>query len=169
MGIYLDVILAFSKTQVKALREMEAFYPLKRMGKPKFYFNDGMAMAKKHPYSLSAKTYIKDVCGKTEKPTVINLISNEPLFEGGYCPKLNGTNIFMGNKVGSCKVLVENANWMVTFERSNVHSAVLTSARHSVASMPGYLRNIPRITEHLKHHLQMQVLCWTEEPDFSKI
>ena len=58
---------------------------------------------------------------------------------------------------------------MVTFEKFDVYFAVFTSVKYSVVSMQGYLRDIPRISRHLKYHMQRQVLCWIEGPDFSKV
>ena len=75
----------------------------------------------------------------------------------------------MGDDINKFRMLVWSANWTVTLERFDVHFAVSTLGRYSVAPRQRHLKALLRVFGYLKHHMKRQIICNVKEPDVTKL
>lgn len=95
INVYIDDLIIISKDPMAVTRELKdiANYTLKGVGVPEYYLGGDIKREKgkdgrKHT-TISAKTYIRNVCKKIEKLMDVQLKNYHSPLEGGYHPELD--------------------------------------------------------------------------------
>ena len=158
VAVYVDDLIVVSKTPMNIISELEIVgkYRFKGVGEPEYYLGADVTRKKVPgvPYitTLSAKTYLANVCEKIERMFDCKLRNYHSPLEGGYHPELDETELLVGPEISKYRMLTGSLNWAITIGRVDVMFAGQLMARYNHAPRAGHLKVMLRIFGYLKHH-----------------
>ena len=158
VAVYVDDLIIVSKAPMDIIAELEIIgnYTFKGVGEPEYYLGADVSRKKIPgvPYitTISAKTYLKNVCEKIERLFECKLRNYHSPLEGGYHPELDDSELLEGSDISKYRMLTGSLNWAVTIGRIDVMFAAQLMARYNHAPRKGHLKVLLRIFGYLKHH-----------------
>ena len=144
-------LIVVSKAPMNIISELEIVGKcrFKGVGEPEFYLGADVTRKKVPgvPYitTLSAKTYIANVCEKIERMFECKLRNYYSPLEGGYHPELDDTELLEGLDISKYRMLTGSLNWAVTIGRVDVMFAAQLMARYIRAPRSGHVKVMLRI------------------------
>ena len=183
IAVIVDDLLIFSRnpeTIIQPLREIYG-YELKSVGVPEYYNGADIEYDKKaNCWTMSAKTYIKNVTSKIETLLNVNLKSyGSPMLCGDH-PEMDESDFLYGKDIAVYQMLIGCAQWAVTLGRFDVQYATNTLARYAAKPREGHLARVLRLFGYLKHNAKAKIyldptdlpydsLVMAEDQDWSDI
>ena len=158
MAVYVDDLIIVSRNPMSVIEQLKqkGGYNLKGVGEPEYYLGGDILRSKANDgtrkTTISAKTYIKNICDKIEKLLHITLRNYHSPLEGGYHPELDDTEFLEGDDITKYRMMVGSLNWAVTLGRFDIMFAATTMARYNHLPRVGHLKTLIRIFGYLKHH-----------------
>ena len=163
MATWVDDLIIFSKNPMAIIKELEKKYSLKGTGMPDYYLGGNIdditwkGALKFRTYTLSARTYIKNVTEKVERMYETELRHHASPMDSSYRPELDDTELLAPLEITKYQMLVGSANWVITLGRFDVMYAVVTLARYAHAPRRGHLKAMLRIFGYLKHYRKWRI------------
>ena len=163
VAVYVDDLIIVSKTPMDVIAELEIVgsYKFKGVGEPEYYLGADV-IRKKVPgcsyiTTMSAKTYINNVCEKIERMFECKLRNYHSPLEGGYHPELDDSALLDGSEISKYRMLTGSLNWAVTIGRVDVMFAAQLMARYNHAPRYGHMKVLLRTFGYLKHHNKIKL------------
>ena len=159
---WVDDVIVCSKDPKALLDEfiLCADYTLKGIGAPRYYLGGVYGRIKGDKYKnkkrgtcyLSAKTYIENVCEKTETAFGKKLRHFHMPMDPNYRPEVDDTELLSPEMASKYRMLVGSGLWATTLGSYDVLYAVNTFARYNMMPRAGYLQGMLRVFGYLKSH-----------------
>ena len=170
--VYSDDLLIISKDPKKIVDQLSEKYQLKGISFPDYHLGGNFAQTtnskgEKISY-LSAKTYIKNVCGKIESTFDIKLKPMNVPFEPSYHPEIDDSPILGAHEISKYRMLIGSAIWATALGRHDILYATGTLARYNAFPREGHLQAALRLFGYLKNNPKACTIFDTSEPDMTK-
>ena len=170
IATFVDDVTIFSKDPYKILNTLKKKYDFKNVGEPEYY-NGADLSQDPHTknWTMSAKTYIKNVCEKIEKLLGISLKNyGSPMVTGDH-PELDESDLLDAKGIKLYQMLIGSAQWAVTLGRYDIQYATNTMARYSSCPKVGHLKRVVRIFGYLKHHQKFRIVFNNNPPNYDDV
>jgi len=164
LATWVDDVLHWSKEPMKLIKQLEERFSLKGTGVPEYYLGGDIEQvkwetaARGETTSLSARTYITQVCDRIEKMFEKELRHYGSPLDPAYHPEVDQSVLLPPLMITKYQMLVGSANWVVTLGRFDVYFAVSTMARYNIAPREGHLKAMFRIFGYLKHYRKWRLV-----------
>jgi hypothetical protein len=142
-------------------------YDFKNVGNPEYY-NGADLTQDPHTknWSMSAKTYIKNVCEKIENLLGITLKNyGSPMVTNDH-PELDETDFLDEKGIKIYQMLIGSAQWAVTLGRYDIQYTTNTMARYGSCPKAGHLKRVIRMFGYLKHHQKFRIIFNNDPPNY---
>ena len=140
----MDDLLLIGQDAQNVLKVITSVYPVKGKSFPSYHLG-GDIRRMKGPYTnhgttsiLSAKTYIKNVCGKIESTCKVTLRTYGSPMEPDYHPEIDTTPFLSEDETSKYRMLIGCGLWAVTLGRFNIQYAVSTLAQFNMSPRQGH-------------------------------
>ena len=155
---FVDDLIVFSKDPMSIMKELEETYIMKGVGKPQYYLGGDVIdlspdwEKENIDSAFSAETYICNALPKLAKLCEVedfkkyNIPSDEM-----YHPEMDESPLLPPEKISLYQSLLGSANWIITLGRFDIHYAVNTLSRYSMAPREGHLKAMHRIFGYLRY------------------
>jgi hypothetical protein len=155
LATYVNDILVFSKDPMD---ELKAVYTLKGIGELEYYLGGDIAITPDTKIACSAKTYIERAVTKYEALFEVPgfCMYSTPMTEY-YYPELDESDYLTAKEHSIYRGLIGSATWIVTLGRMDIHYAVNTLSRFSMAPRQSHLTAMIRVFGYLKQHTDFQI------------
>jgi hypothetical protein len=156
-----DDILVFLKEPMIIIDCLKITYPLQGVGQPEYYLGGDFKVQKREAgdtITLSAKTYIENVCQKIEELFHISLKSYDTPMASDDHPETDDSGLLNYDDHSRYRMLIGCGQWAITLGRFDVMYAVQTMARFSAAPKQEHLRRMLRVFGYLKNHSKLGIL-----------
>lgn len=170
IAVYVDDLIVIAKDAMAVLNEvkLKGKFDLKGVGKPEYYLGGDIYRSEDPASSIkttmSAKTYLKNICDKIERVFGTTLRNYGTPLEAGYHPELDGSELLDDDDTTKYRMLTGSLNWAVTIGRVDVMFAATTMARYNHAPRAGHLKVMLRIFGYLKYHIKGAIRIDTSYP-----
>ena len=133
-------------------------YTLKGVGVPEYYSGADINYDEdKGCWTMSAKTYIKNVTCKIELLLEVTLKNYGSPMEAGDHPEVDETDLLVGDEIAKYQMLIGCAQWAVTLGHFDVQYATNTMARFSNLPREGHMDRMLRLFGYLKHNSKAKI------------
>jgi Reverse transcriptase (RNA-dependent DNA polymerase) len=151
IATYVDDILSFSKNPMAVIKSLEKTYVLKGVGEPEYYLGGDITITPEAKVALTAQTYILRAVEKYEDVFggAAFRMYQTPM-EEQYHPELDESDFLTAKETSLFRGLIGSANWMITLGRFDIHYAVNTLSRFSMAPRQTHLQAMIRVFGYLK-------------------
>jgi hypothetical protein len=172
VAVIVDDLLVFSRepnTVIQPLKEIYG-YTLKGVGIPEYYngADIGYNETTKN-WSMSAKTYIKNVTEKIEGLLELQLkCYGSPMMTDDH-PELDESELLIGREVSIYQMLIGCAQWAITLGRFDIQFATNTMARYASMPRKGHMKQCIRIFGYLKHNAKGRIVFDPSDPNYDDI
>jgi len=120
-------------------------------------------------WSMSARTYIKNVTEKIEALLDVRLKCYGSPMESGDHPETDDSDLLFGKDISSYQMLIGSAQWAIRLGRFDVQYATNTLARYANMPRQGHYDRALRIFGYLKHNAKARILFDPKDMDLSQI
>ena len=167
VAVIVDDLLIFSKDPDEIIKDLEKVfgYELKGVGTPEYYNGADIEFDEdRNCWTMSAKTYIKNVCERIEKLLNVTLKNyDSPLIVGDH-PELDESDLMAGSEISIYQMLIGCAQWAVTLGRYDIQYATNTLARFANMPRDGHYQRALRLFGYLKHHVKGKIWMDPDDP-----
>jgi hypothetical protein len=119
---------------------------------------------------ISPIKYIEKLIKNYEKLFGIKPSQNVTLqLVKGDHPKLDTSELCNDEKISQYQSMIGSLQWIITIERFDVHTAMMTMSGFRIAPRVGHLDRLQRIYRYLSKMRFASIRVRTEEPDYSNI
>jgi hypothetical protein len=172
VAVIVDDLLVFShepNTVIQPLQEIYG-YTLKGVGVPEYYNGADVEYNEKTKcWSMSAKTYIKNITQKIEELLEIKLkCYGSPMMTNDH-PELDESELLIGRDVSIYQMLIGSAQWAITLGRFDIQYATNTMARYASMPREGHMKRCIRIFGYLKHNAKGRIVFDPADPNYDDI
>ena len=172
IAVIVDDLLVFSKKpyDIIDIITKKYKYDLKGIGTPEYYSGADIQYHPRHnTWSMSARTYITNVCSKIERLLGLKLKNyGSPMLSNDH-PELDDTSQLYDNDQALYQMLLGSLQWAVTLGRFDIQYATNTLARYGVMPREGHFQRALRIFGYLKHNDKAKVTFDPRDPELSRI
>ena len=155
---YVDDVIVFSKDPMEVMTELKKTYTMKDVGKPQYYLGGDIvtldeAWDKEDIHmAFSAQTYIFNNLPKLAKMCGLQdfKLQNTP-FSDSYHAEMDETPLVPPSGITLYQALLGSANWIITLGRFDIHYAINTLSRYSMAPREGHMKAMHRVFGYLKY------------------
>jgi hypothetical protein len=167
IATFVDDVTIFSRDPYKILNALKEKYDFKNVGNPEYYIGADLTQdPHTKNWSMSAKTYIKNVCEKIENLLGITLKNyGSPMVTNDH-PELDETDFLNEKGIKIYQMLIGSAQWAVTLGRYDIQYTTNTMARYGSCPKAGHLKRVIRMFGYLKHHQKFRIIFNNDPPNY---
>ena len=171
---YVDDLVSWSKDPMKVMEELKRDYILKGVGVPEYYLGGNVDIldetwkADDVTTALSAKTYIKNVTEKFEQMLGGELKTFKTPMSDLYHPEMDDSPLLDAKGASQYRAFIGSGNWVITLGRFDVHYAIQSLSRYSMAPREGHLTAVKRVFGYLKKYNKGKVVIDKSHRDTSQ-
>ena len=170
LAVIVDDLLIFSHNPQEIVDKFTKIYELKGVGTPEYYSGADIAYSVTHEcWTLSAKTYITNVCEKIETLFHEKLKGYGSPMEPGDHPELDDTDLLYGADITRYQMLIGCAQWAVTLGRFDIQYATNTLARYNTMPRAGHMKRAMRLFGYLKSYSRGTLYLDPSDPNLEGI
>ena len=173
---YVDDVISFSKNPMAVIRELEAFYTMKGVGKPQYYLGGDVLQLGEEwepegiDSAFSAETYIRQCLPKLAKLCNKEYFPYQKVpFRDKYHPELDESPLCPPEVVSKFRALVGSANWVITLGRFDIAFATSTLSKYSMAPREGHYHAMQEVFGYLRRNPSGKLLIDITEPPVRKL
>jgi hypothetical protein len=120
-------------------------------------------------WSMSVKTYLKNVIDKIEGLLIVHLKNYESPMGPDEHPEEDDSELLLAREVSIYQILIGCAQWAITLGRFDIQYATNTLARYASMPREGHMKSCLRIFCYLKYHTKGRIMFDPSDPNYDNI